>query len=89
MHERDNRQKMESRQKVCMIQIFESKVNCMKDFMKLSMRTNNLDHLTFYFGTSEIPSKKSAKSITETLNPCYANLDGQSKSQHLVATSLS
>ena len=47
---------MESRQKACVKQIFESKINCMKDYMKLFMREYNPDHLTFYFGTNEIPS---------------------------------
>lgn len=53
---RDIREKMESRQKACVKQIFESKINCMKDYMKLFMREYNPDHLTFYFGTNKIPS---------------------------------
>ena len=50
-----------------MRQFSGSKVDCMKDCMKLCIRENNPDHLIFHVGTNDVPLNKNAKSIAESI----------------------
>ena len=39
----------------------------MKDYMKLSIRENNPDHIIFHLGTNDVPSEKSPQVIAQSV----------------------
>ena len=43
------------------------KVSCMKDYLKPSIRENNLDHFIFHVGTNDIPSEKTPQVIAQSI----------------------
>ena len=50
-----------------MRQFSESKVDCMRDYIKLCIRENDPVHLMFHIITNKAPSIEKAKSIAESI----------------------
>ena len=50
-----------------MRQFSGSNVSCMKDYVKLSIRENNTDHVIFHVGTNDVPTKKTPQVIVQSI----------------------
>ena len=50
-----------------MRQFSESKVDCIRDYIKLCIRENDPVHLMFHIITNKAPSIEKAKSIAESI----------------------
>ena len=59
----------DNKRKVYVRQFPESKVDCMKDYLKPCIRENNPDDLIFDVGTNKVPSNEKAKSMAESIVP--------------------
>ena len=59
--------KLDNKQKVYMRQYSDSKVSCMKDKVKPSIRENNPDHIIFHVGTNNVPSEKTPWVIAQSI----------------------
>ena len=59
--------RIDCKRKVYVRQFSGSKVDCMKDYMKLCIRENDLDHLIFHVRTNDVPSNIKAKCIAESI----------------------
>ena len=57
---------LDNKQKVYVRQFSGSKVSCMKDYVKPSIRQNNPDHIIFHVGTNDVPSKKTSQVIAQS-----------------------
>ena len=57
--------KLDNKQKVYVRQFSGSKVSCMKDYVKPSIRENNPHHIIFHVGTSNVPSEKNPQVIVQ------------------------
>ena len=50
-----------------MRQFSGSKVSCIKDYVKPSIRENNPDHIIFHVGTNNVPSEKTPQVIAQSI----------------------
>ena len=57
----------DNKKKVYVRQFSESKVDCMRDYIKLCIRENDPVHLMFLIITNKAPSIEKAKSIAESI----------------------
>ena len=75
---------LDNKQKVYVRQFSGSKVSCMKDYVKPSIRENNPDHIIFHAGTNDVPSEKTPQVITQSivdLAKLHLNIRGSRKLQ--------
>ena len=59
--------KLDNKQKVYMRQFSGSKVSCMKDYVKPSIRENNPDHIIFHVGPNDVLSEKNPQAIAQSM----------------------
>ena len=59
--------KLGNKQKVYVRHFSGSKVSCMKDYVKPSIRENNPDHIIFHVGTNDVPSEKAPQVIGQSI----------------------
>ena len=59
--------KLDNKQNVYVRHFSGSKVSCMKDYVKPSIRENNPDHIIFHVGKIDVPSEKTAQIIAQSI----------------------
>ena len=56
-----------NKHKIYVTQFSAYKVSCMKDYLKLSIRENNPDHIIFHVGTNDVPIQKTSQVIAQSM----------------------
>ena len=59
--------KLGNKQKVYVRHFSGSKVSCMKDYVKPSIRENNPDYIIFHADTNDVPSEKTPQVIAQSI----------------------
>ena len=57
-----------------MRQISDSKVSCLKDYVKPSIRENNPDNIMFHVGTNDVPFEKSPHAVAQSIVDLVKNV---------------